>query len=371
MSYAPSAADLCSKVIQKSVQMVGQPNNPETIGEATGLLSALMDDVNRRTVSIRSDNEGLRAIANASGHRKTVTINYYTPGNEDTAGEVYDICDAEEQQRLQFDFVADRYRKESFLINDETLRYMCEESSRMTANPLAPVPIIEEQSRILLSRLRGLRASINKDLNTLILANVGSFANGVAGPKSVDTIYNATKAAVPSRAVTVSRDLLEASISGSHFYVGLGKLHDGVLSSATGGETDQGFNFRMYQAMVNARYYADVQLPNVFANEDDFLVLGQGMAQCATWNRNRATFANDLNNPNAYIPDTNYATVISDPVLPNLLYDLDMAWDTCSKSWKVTIGANYGLFTLPPDAFAATDRLFGVNGVFHYRALGV
>jgi hypothetical protein len=60
--------------------------------------------------------------------------------------------------------------------------------------------------------------------------------------------------------------------------------------------------------------------------------------------------------------------------LTNLIFDAQLKYNDCPdagtpRGYVLILSKNYGLWNLPVDAFAATDRMRGFNGSLHYTGV--
>lgn len=113
------------------------------------------------------------------------------------------------------------------------------------------------------------------------------------------------------------------------------------------------------------------QSANSVLDSNKFIMAAFGASHLLTFNEN--------NNINLNTEIFKHI-VVSDPVYPQIKYDLDFKWDECNKAWIWMISVYYEVFNLfqadsfnddddsPDNSPACSDELIGVTGLWGYSA---
>lgn len=335
-------ADVCNTMRQDLVNLVGD-NYGAVARQKTGFLDAI-----NSTENTSAHPEQLQTDA-GDGKIKQVVVRYLNAALESevvtTPG---DICEAGSPDTFNFELVKPTlYAGIPATFTNAEMRKWCDSPSA-------------DRAKIILQKMNPLFVNMNKQLIAAGNAAVGGFYDGGLAGKELPMLFQATGGMMqsnPAGEVTLLEDMSDLGIVGTPIVVGAGKLSQYTRYAGIGCCNDYGQEIGS-TGMFN--FYRDQFLGGVTGNADDFLAFAPGAVQFVSWNANKGEFA--------VVNGASYETTIIDPIT-GIELDLDVVYDTCTKTWVFTFGKHFDLFTTPVEVYGEGDPREGVNNLFKYRAV--
>lgn len=349
---------------QTTLERVARENTGYLTRQRVGFLESLLSPANRfgfEQISVNNGNGGFR----------TVGINYIQAASPATIGTSKPlICTAPTNEQQPFAQLIDpstmtkRYTS-VMVFNEDQMAKLCDPTQD------------EYRATVMMAQFNALITEIDEALITAALPLIGNPYNTGAGPYTYvppvapinAPILNASDLSAnrPGWIQAVNQRLLRMRISRTPIVVGLG---------------DAGIN--LYMQLINEgccnlagidlsasngqAYFFQDQLMDVVAGNNQFLVYAPGAFQYVYFNEYSTEQGYNPRNKsvnNYYEQDT-----IIDP-FSGLEVDMKMIYDTCTESYKMTLGTSFLLYALPATMYLNSDPMFGVRNSLRFTATTV
>jgi hypothetical protein len=158
-------------------------------------------------------------------------------------------------------------------------------------------------------------------------------------------------------------DIEANEMFGTPMILGGGAFSRFALMARNLGQSAGGVNFGGLINNNPLNFFYDPTADTVLG-ADQFLNVMPGHTKFVPWNRyaNNEMFARKFG--------TSWYGTFVDPRLPNLTFDLEIKEINCPQPYYVvTVSLQYGVFVQPANAYKSDDRLFGIRGLYRYKAL--
>lgn len=306
----------------------------------------------------------IKAVDQGNGHRVGVRIKYI-PRSTTSEVQTSRDCTAEAEKAYQEeDVTLDTYRQVKVGLSADTIAKYTKEASDMVATGNPNTPIMREVSKRILLKINALRTSINQALVTDISNSFGiNVVTGSSAVKDVQMIANGSTGIVPGTPVyqglqELLFDYVANEMVGRPMVIGYGNFSKfNTAVQKFGGQQNSGLQLSGMASEYN--FFPDLT-SDAILGANQLAVIAPGTAQFISWNLHRGDFAGQHGGTVLF--------VMPDPMIPNLFYDVQLDFDSCTKQWNLIIGLNFTFWNQPGAAFQYPDRLVGVNGLFRYRA---
>ena len=346
------------KSIVKNISLITQENDSQFKITPVGFLRALLENPTTTQIS------NLKEIQD--GHNTSLKFRYLKRGVES------DVTDRDDCELNLSPIWGECEIKRPFF---SKIALGLSNSQIRDMEAIASGKVVAGQQEMLyglyvaiLSKVNALVQKINKNLLTEQILNFG--VNIVSGGSNPQIINFANSPSMEDGIVKIIRDFQKNEQVGTPIIVGNGKVFDYNMVQGMKRAADSGGFFQ------NPTYlaYEDFGSVDVWG-ADHFGVFAKGSAGFVDFNMNVGGFANDTGNSVEFtmpIPMT-----LASGELSSLLLDAQLIYSDCNKydedgdlvtakGWGIILSKSYGLYSAPSDLYQSEDRLFGVNGAFHY-----
>ena len=210
-------------------------------------------------------------------------------------------------------------------------------------------------------RLETVRKKLSAQITALLIANRGVLPNGSTS-KLIPLIDPKTGQVVPTGIWEVERQFIDAEL-GSPYVVGGAPVWTIQKGTAIGTGNDRGQNIGQ---VATQNWWYDKYINGAIGNSTENLIaFDPQLIKFISFNFNSGRFATDLKGLQLETmyqvgPDWIYSTML-DPST-GILWDLDVIFDKCTKSWNFQWKLNWDLFTLPVNVCGVQ----GMNGIMQF-----
>jgi hypothetical protein len=341
-------------------------NDPQMRMSKNGFLEAINSPFNDPSAEVKSFDQ-------KDGHRVDVRVKYLKRRTEADVSTSADYCaTGTTSPYFEENVVVNSYVQETIRLNQSDLERYC--SSASDPESMNALPINREINKLIMSSMNALRTRHNRQIVTIMNTNFSPKVTSGSGSKDVRLLGTlATGSQSLSTPIMdglqeVLFDYENAELVGKPLWIGFGNSSRYFASLGVSCCNETGFDAPKTSDQVY--FYKDTLAPTVWGGANRFAVLAPGTVQYVNFAQNRLRQL--INKEVGGI----FYSVLPDPVVPGLTWDVQLAWN-CAKYWDVTISTNGGLFVTPSDSFAYGDRLMpsqygnvAVAGAFLYNALG-
>lgn len=342
---------------------LAQKNYPGTKITPAGFLQLLLEN---------TDIAGVKLVEN-TGHQLTATVKYKQRATLSQVAE-NDTCDIDLiPAYLEAPLTAVRIAKHATYFPLDTIsKYLAEASNRVSLGT-SPTGVLKE----IVDQIQYSANAIIQRIDTRLLGDVDWGKNVVYGDDAVHDLNinkDATVNDLDSGYAKLLNDAFENEFMGELLIAGSGKFNMAELYRTQGALTanQAGVNLAKF---TGYKWYPDLWAKTV-ANwgGDDIGVFAKGSIHLVDFNK-YVGFRN-VKLANSYFfqitIDVNGTPMKFDAQLreidcPTTILDIYGASGTYREGYQLILKKTYGLFQLPSDAFASSDRLTGVNGALHYN----
>ncbi len=335
-------------------------DDPQYKVTPAGFLQMLLENPTTTRLS------NLREIMN--GQDKVLKVRYMQRGLETQVTDVDDCETPLTPEWLETEIGRPLFSKIGIYISDENMRKYQDEATQTLAAGTPSAPLMLALYETMLVKLQGLIQKIDGNLLTAQSANWGMNAvTGAITPQSVEFTNTPT---INDGIVKLISDYQLNEMYDTPMIVGNGiVMNYNILQSLKRGIDDGGFG-----ANMTFRPYLDVASIGKWG-ANHFGVFTPGMIGLVDFNKNVGSYAGEKGGSIFFtIP---IPVRLANGVLSALTFDAQLKYEDCpifddngdkiaDRGWKLILSKSYGLFNAPNNMFAATDRLNGVNGTFHY-----
>ena len=376
MSNQSTGEGLC-KAILITMEALTRQNSPEIKLDLFGNFEALNAPVNKTAIE-EIDRE---ATSDKSGHIRSIEAFYRRRATSDIVNESPNCSFDPDEGRKQITIDIDQYREVQFSMDETDIAQFCADASealnwiKMPGVDQRDIPVTTlmlEVYRVVKTYMNALFASVEEDCATFTASAFGyNLGNSPADPTAITVPFLTNADGSPLykgiQDMMHQYKSLNAQV-GRPLAVGLGILDKFVNTIALGGEAASGIDFSKLNLPFD--YFPSNYAPDIYGGTNNFALLAPGSAMVFTRNRNAGNFGGRKADGSFYgwFP----APLQRDNKLVNL--DLAVNGDYCgnvTRKIQLTISLDYGFFSIPIDAYQASDRLSGVTGVFEYVASAV
>lgn len=213
--------------------------------------------------------------------------------------------------------------------------------------------------------LDAMRQRIASKAHLAFIAGLGDFADGDAGPNTYNMLNTTGGSLNQVGFADFELDLAKIASGLRPIAFGSNNIWKAVRALGYGCCNDGGVDWnRMREAGAGFDFFSDfsVNYTDVYSNANAFGMWIPGAFQYVPVLENLGPFAQKIDNVTH--------SVMSDPMIPGLRYDIKLIENGCDKKYTFKVTAKYDFWT-KPDIYKAEDRLSGVTGLFQGIAASV
>lgn len=207
----------------------------------------------------------------------------------------------------------------------------------------------EFQSAQIMGKMDKVNRAINTKILTSICGGIGCFGIGNTDPRDIALINQSTGAPNWNADTEILSDFSDAGMNVTPLLVGGRTIRKYAKGTANGGVSDAGVNIGGMQAFPS---FYDNQLQGVCgdAGKETFIAIAPGIVNFVSYLENVGQFQSNVKFSDVLasmrIGETfNYGT-IQDP-MTGLMWDLDVIFDTCTKTWKLSFRMQHDVWIMP------------------------
>lgn len=352
MSVNTGIANDCCRVVQQELINLAQENDTTYRIENPGTLAAVMAPRN---------NNGFEAvdIQDPTGKTRIVRLKYWTNPRTAASDADQQICTAGSTTGEKFASITiDKTSSVKLTFNDAEFRLFC--ASLAGASNVSSSGFAQSQIRAAMNQLV---VKINNDTVDNLVANVGNFINGAAGPKTV-TLLNTNFTPQYKGESTMMKDFEDIEAPGRPIITGSGIMRDYTTLKGIACCNDGGVDISRTTGSFD--FYRDGYVDTSIGTSNNFIAWEPGAF--------RMFFRNFFVGPFDFTQEDKVkATMIFVWNGISIPLDMTLYYNFCgtdgtgkTSQWILTFAANYGYFYLPSDLEAAASPFFGVNNILHY-----
>lgn len=343
-------------------------NTPQHKIEPVGFLNLL---------SSQSKPKVLR-LNNAAGHQNTVQIKYKQRYTVDFTDTVKSCDQTNVQAYREMEVNLDSTRQISIHVADETIANYEDDASKTLNLGTPPTEIMNELLDEIMNAASAILEGVNLDLMTIAAANVGvNRRTGLNTATVVNFDPDMTNLLLTDGLTQILSDYKVNAGTGTPQVFGSGLFFNFMLQQAAKSADQRGLDTAIQAAGI--KFYHDLQAANILgANE--ILVVQPNALQWVEYLEYTGFKA-------GVKPDGSQFFTLPLPVQMGsevmlIDFDVQMKYNSCAetitdayystpltvqKGWQIIISKRSGLFTIPADAYRATDPLAGNRGTLLYQ----
>lgn len=343
-----------------NISVIAGMNDPQTKITPVGFLKMLYE--NNAVAEINNLAE-LRA-----GQTRDIKLRYIQRGTESDVSE-RDDCETPITPEWQETTIPNtQFSKIGIYISDEQMRKYQQEAAQTVTTGTPSAPLMRGLYETLRVKINGL---LQKMDTNLITAQSTKWGKNIAyGSSDAQTIALGKTPGLNDGYVKLLADAQENEVLDNLIICGNGKVTQYDIYQ----RIKNGFDSHGIGALPLNAYY-DPKTASIWG-ANHFGVFAKGMVGIVDWNKNVGAYAGVRGESIFFtIP---MPLQIGNEILP-VTFDAQLKYEDCpifddngtkiaDRGWKLIVSKNYALFNAPNDMFAATDRLNGMNGTFHYVA---
>lgn len=352
--------------IMYHIEQIAEQNAPGRKMHVAGFLAMLFCCQNSTVTPLNDAYQG--------GHQRGITVSYRRrPVLTDVGTE--DDCTINTQPgKLEWNVPALSHRQYSFHIADNLIRQYCQDASNMMNAGAPPTQAMQEVYDLIVEGANIVLKAINRDLVTAQATEFGvNVTTGSSTGKVININRNGNDFALDDGVVEMMTDITENEICGEPCLVGGGLFNAYNQARALACCNQAGLNL------------GATGVPNFFFDKDTQTIWGAntvglfapGSVKFISRNRYVGGFAGARG--------TSFFTTLPLPVqefgcaddcLRDLVLDMQIRYNDCpaddgqggtiDRGIQVILSKQFALWSQPDNAFAATDELFGTNGMLKY-----
>lgn len=323
------------------------------------------------------------------GHYKTVKVKKkrrFTSAHVDPSPS----CDHLVQQTYSEDTVSvGNFRQLAFHIEDEVIAAFDDYASKSVAfakaTPgISQPPITDlmfEFADTLMTAASALLASVDQKLCDLAVAAIGVNRNGgVSTSQSVNIPLATTNNPLSDGITRIMRDFKYNNMMGKPIVVGAGLFEGFMLNQAAiGGPNQAGIDTRIQAAGFD--FWRDYNLANSTAlnNANQIIVYEKDAIQLVEYMQNQG-FKAGVKPGASQFGVLVLPMMVGDQLVP-VKFDFQLRYNDCDESvtlydtgssttvhrgYNLILSKNFGLYTIPTDAYGSADVLYGNRGSLRY-----
>jgi hypothetical protein len=341
-----SFSAICPNLNEQIANLAGEHFKLGTKSEL-GLLKGLTDQLSTGQIKVVPIDLG-------TGQIRTAQVMYQKRTPEDQVTTTINDCiTGPYQESDNFAFtvnITDQVNLE-FQYDDTKIRELCESRESWVAKDM-------------MGKMDALYRVINRRAATVATANFGNYSDGTnsgTSPISLGLIQplaagGMNGANYQGESIMLNA-LSDARIVGKPMAFGTGALREYSDMRAIGNNNALGMDLSTDQNFI---FLSDPIVSDVIGNVDEFLVMEAGSMQFIPVPQFVGQYQK--------ISEFRGNATITDPRF-GVSFDLNYFQpEGCPNQWKMRLSLNYALPVMYNDAYAPTDYLFGVNGIFKFDA---
>lgn len=357
----------------RNIQEVALSASPDMKVTPTGWLKYLAENAAQAK---RVINEGWE---DGTGHIRDMKIAYDTRGTEQDVVDT-DDCDIEiipskAEATVDLDF----YSKLGIYISDETMAQYMADASRTVAVGQPATPMMNELIRTIIIKLNGFFQKMDDNLLGAMVTNFG--VNVRTGNNAATSLNFSKDASVQSLASGIAQILADVQInemSGVPAIVGSGLFHQYQLQQVAKGLDGLGIDTSRF---LNAyQFFYDPKTADKWGT-NQIGVFEPNSVLLLQRNKYQGAFAGERGNSTFFTMMPPLVDSLGSRHLDLFNLDCQLKYIDCptevntgyydhvqtvTRGWQLIVSKPYGLWTLPSDAYASDDRLYGANGTLRY-----
>lgn len=271
------------------------------------------------------------------------------------------------------------YRQLAVHIEDELIAGY--EAYANTPTGLIGAKVSTEFVEEMMLATNALLKGINQDLLTLAGANIGTnVRTGVNTASTINIARDTNISSLTDGITQIKSDFRKNNMSGMPIVVGGGLMSNFMLQQASKtGVGQNGVDTRIQAQMLDYFYDGDVE---DILDENNVLVYEKDAVQLVEYLKYRGPLKSGQKGDSyfgvAVLPALT-TTASGGLKLAPIEVDVQLRYNTCDaefevdgqsttlqKGWNMIISKNYGLWTIPSDAYRSTDPLYGTRGSLLY-----
>lgn len=343
-----------------NINLIAGLNDPQTKITPVGFLKMLYE------------NNALAQINNLpdlqAGKAREIKIRYMQRGTESDVTDTDDCETPITPEWKETSIPEMQFSKIGIFISDEQMRKYQIEADQTLAAGTPSAPLMRGLYETLIVKVNGLLQKM--DTNLLSAQNTKWGKNIAYDADTAQQIALGTTAGLNDGYVKLLDDAQANEVLDNLLICGSGKVtrYD-IYQRIKNGFDAQGIG----SLPLNAYY--DPKASTIWG-ADHFGVFAKGMIGIVDWNKNVGAYAGVRGQSVFFtIP---LPVQVGNEVIP-ITFDAQLKYIDCptfsadgaktqDRGWQLIVSKHYALFNTPKDAFAAEDRLNGMNGTFHYVA---
>lgn len=315
------------------------------------------------------------------GHFKTVKVKHKQRFNV-AQTETSPSCDVTNTQPYIENTVSvANFRQIAIHIEDETIAAYDAYASQMVATGSSTAtPLMWEFWDSLMSAASALCEAVDQDLITLMTAALGFHrATGNANAVTVNFPLSTASNPLNGAANKLKSDFMYNNMKGTPIVIGGGLFHDWMLQQPAKGLDGAGLDTRIQAGGFNM--FVDYNLGTALSQPNDIIIYEKDAIQLVEYLKYQGFKAGPKPGASEFgvmpIPANNGMGGI----LP-IAFDFQLKYNDCEeefgyvdgeegvmlqKGWNLILSKNFGLWTIPSNAYRSGDVLAGNRGSLRYR----
>ena len=354
------ALGYCEAVLL-GLEQIAKENDPQFKLTPIGFMEALRDPDNYSVELEQSAFPG-------DGHQRDVRVRYLVRGVESEVSTSKNCTVPAANNYRETTVSISRYNQIAVSLSVEQISKYCSEASDVVRFGAPATPFMREHLKHVMTKLNALRSRTNRRLLQDMATN---FSPKVGKPATATDVRFlgtpsgslGTNYPIWEGPQEVMQDYQLAELSGTPILVGFGNLNRWAMAMNFACCNDGGIDLDAVNSANMFKYYKDLLVDSEWG-ANHFAVIAPGSVQLLHYAQNKGSFAGKIG-------ASEYAT-IPDPTVNDLDWDIQLDFDTCTKTFNLIISNTTGLFVLPSDVYGYGDRLtynnVAVDGAFRYRA---
>lgn len=348
------------------IDQIAEQNAPGKKMHVAGFLAMLFCCQNSSVTPLNDQYDG--------GHQRSLTVSYRRrPVLTDVGTE--DNCDINTQPgKLEWTVPALTHRQYSFHIADDLIRRYCQDASNMMNAGAPATQVMQEVYDLIVEGANILLKSINRALVTAQATEFGvNTTTGSSTGKVININRNGNDFALDDGIVEMMTDIVENEICGDPCMVGGGLFNAYTKARAIACCNNAGLDLG---AAGIPQFFFDKDTQSIWGNNTVGL-FAPGSVKFISRNRYIGDWAGARGTSFfSTLPLPVQEFGCADDCLRDLVLDMQIRYNDCpaddgqggtiGRGIQVILSKQFALWSQPDTAFAATDELYGTNGMLKY-----
>lgn len=347
--------------IMYHIDQIAEQNAPGRKMHVAGFLAMLFCCQNSSVTPLNDQYQG--------GHQRGLTVSYRRrPVLTDVQTE--DNCDINTQPgKLEWNVPVLAHRQYSFHIADDLIRQYCIDASNMRSTGAPATSVMSEVYDLIIEGANIVLKSINRALVTSMATEFGvNTTTGSSTGKVININRNGNDYSLDDGIVEMMTDIVENEICGEPCIVGGGLFNAYTQARAITCCNQAGLDL------------GAAGIPRFFFDKDTQTIWGNNTIGLFAPGSVKFIGRNKYVGPWAGQRGTSWFTTLPLPVgefgcaddcLRDLVLDMQLRYNDCptedvERGMQVILSKDFALWAQPDNAYAATDELFGTNGMLKY-----